>query len=272
MDERPTRFELLLKATRPLRDKVASHDVYKSIETLGHVRLFMEHHVFAVWDFMALVKSLQNILTCTSVPWLPQGDPGSRRLINAIILDEESDDSGQGGYNSHFELYIQAMKQCGANTSCIDNFVVRLRNGEDVLAALHHCNAPQPSQTFVKTTWQILSSRLPHKIAAAFAMGREEIVPDMFEIVIQNIQVRFPKQTTRFGYYLKRHIKVDRDRHTPMSMRMLAELCGEDTNKWQEATETVRIALEARIRFWDEVKEQISHSSFQDNKARTGLR
>ena len=90
--------------------------------------------------------------------------------------------------------------------------------------------------------------------------------------VIQNIQVRFPKQTTRFGYYLKRHIKVDRDRHTPMSMRMLAELCGEDTNKWQEATETVRIALEARIRFWDEVKEQISHSSFQDNKARTGLR
>ena len=189
-----------------------------------------------------------------------------------ITLDEESDDNGQGGYISHFELYLEAMKQCGANTARIDNFVVRLRNGEDVLAALHHCNAPRPSQTFVKTTWQILSSRLPYKIAAAFAIGREEIVPEMFQVVIQNIQVRFSKQTTRFGYYLERHIKIDRDRHAPMSMRMLAELCKEDTDKWQEATETVRMALEARIRLWDEVKEQMSYSSFQDNKACTGLR
>jgi len=260
MDERPARFESLLEATRPLRDQVASHEVYRSLETLEHVRLFMEHHVFAVWDFMSLVKSLQNILTCTSVPWVPQGDPVSRRLINEITLDEESDDSGEGGYISHFELYLQAMKQCGANTACIDDFVVRLRHGEDVLAALHHCHAPQPSHTFVKTTWQILSSRLPYKIAAAFAIGREEIVPEMFQVVMQNIQARFPEHTTRFGYYLERHIKVDRDRHAPMAMRMLTELCGEDTDKWQAATESARMALTARIRLWDEVKEQIAHS------------
>lgn len=253
MDKHPTNFELLLEATRPLRDRVASHDVYRSLETLEHVRFFMEHHVFVVWDFMALVKSLQNILTCTSVPWLPQGDPVSRRLINEITLDEESDDSGQGGYLSHFELYLEAMEQCGANLSCINDFVVRIRNGEDVVAALHNCKAPQPSKTFVTTTWQIISSRSPHKIAAAFAIGREEIVPEMFQVVIQNIQERFPKQMTRFGYYLERHINVDRDRHAPMAMRMLTKLCGDDIDRWQEATEAARIALQARLRLWDEV-------------------
>ena len=258
MDKHPTHVESLLEATRPLRDRVASHDVYRSLDTLEHVRLFMEHHVFAVWDFMALVKSLQHILTCTSVPWAPQGDPVSRRLINEITLDEESDESGEGGYISHFELYCEAMAQCGANPSCINDFVARIRTGEDVLAALQHCNAPQPSQTFVTTTWQILSSRLPHQIAAAFAIGREEIVPAMFQVVIQNIQARFPKHMTRFGYYLERHIKVDRDRHAPMAKRMLTKLCGEDTDRWQEATEAARIALQARIRFWDEIQEQMS--------------
>lgn len=263
MDEHPN-VESLLEATRPLRDRVASHEVYRSLDTLEHVRLFMEHHVFAVWDFMALLKSLQNILTCTSVPWVPQGDPISRRLINEITLDEESDDSGAGGYISHFELYLEAMEQCGANTSCINDFVARIRNGEDVLASLHHCNAPRASATFVTTTWQILSSRLPHKIASAFAIGREEIVPAMFQVVMHNIQERFPKHMTRFGYYLERHINVDRDRHAPMAMRMLTKLCGDDIDKWQEATEAARIALQARLRLWDEVEEHISRSRVQE--------
>ncbi len=267
MDKHPTHVESLLEATRPLRDRVASHEVYRSLDTLEHVRLFMEHHVFAVWDFMALVKSLQQILTCTSVPWVPHGDPVSRRLINEITLDEESDDSGQGGYLSHFELYLEAMEQCGANPSCINDFVARIRTGEDVSAALHHCNAPQPSQTFVTTTWQILSSRVPHQIAAAFAIGREEIVPEMFQVVIHTIQERFPKHMTRFGYYLERHINVDRERHAPMAMRMLAKLCGDEIDRWQEATEAARMALQARLRLWDEVKEHIAHSRVQEPAA-----
>jgi hypothetical protein len=54
-----------------------------------------------------------------------------------------------------------------------------------------------------------------------------------------------------FVDYLKRHIQVDAEEHTPMAMQMLADLCGEDEAKWRECEETVNAALAARTRLWD---------------------
>jgi hypothetical protein len=200
-----------------------------------------------------LVKSLQGMLTCARAPWIPQGDPVSRRLINELVLDEESDDDGAGGYASHFELYLEAMEQCGADASRIKDFVDRLRRGEDVLAALDSSNAPAASRRFVSHTWRIISSKSPHQIVAAFAIGREEIVPEMFQVVVRNIQERFPGRFSRFGYYLERHIHVDKERHAPMAARMLETLCGDDEAKWGEALDSAQASLKARVELWDGV-------------------
>ncbi|MBI4054947.1 MAG: DUF3050 domain-containing protein [Elusimicrobia bacterium] len=253
----PADLESLLEAVRPFRDRVASHSVYESLKTPERVRLFMENHVFAVWDFMSLVKSLQAALTCTAVPWVPQGDAVSRRLINEITLDEESDEDGRGGYASHFELYLQAMEQCGADTLPIRDFLKKIQESTSVLEALRLCPVPQAARSFVQTTWGIMKSGYPHRIAAAFAIGREEIVPEMFQIVIRNIHERFPGQMERLAYYLKRHINIDKERHWPMAMRMLEVLCGRDKNRWLEAAEAARTALKARIQLWDGVQRRI---------------
>lgn len=248
----------LQESLRPLRDQLMNHEVYRRLKTPDDLQIFMEHHVFAVWDFMSLLKTLQQSLTCVAIPWVPQGDPNARRLINEIVLEEESDEDGQDGYISHFELYHAAMVQCGADTSQIDNFLVRIHRGEPVQAAIERGGVPRGAQAFVKATWQIIESEASHRIAAAFTFGREDLVPVMFRPLVTDLQQRFPGQWNLLHHYLERHIALDEGHHTPLALRMLVSLCAGDQEKWQQADETSRAALHARVDLWDSVVELIT--------------
>lgn len=251
------RLEALCNALRPVRERLVTHEVYTRIETLQDVAIFMEHHVFAVWDFMSLLKSLQRLLSCVSVPWVPRGDRVSRRLINELVLGEESDEATGSGYVSHFELYRDAMVECRADTTPIDGLIGRLTRGEPVREALRNCGAPIASQAFVETTWKVVEAASPHGLAAAFALGREELIPDMFRHLIARLQRQFPGRLMTFQTYLDRHMHLDEDRHGPLAMQMLVSLCGDTAEKWGEAQTVAGACLQARINLWDGVVRQI---------------
>ena len=108
---------------QPQKDILLNHPLYKKVQNLDDLHRFLESHVYAVWDFMSLLKALQFKLTSTTTPWLPVGNPEIRYLINEIVLAEETDLNLDGGRQSHFEMYIDAMKICGANTFSIEEFL-----------------------------------------------------------------------------------------------------------------------------------------------------
>jgi hypothetical protein len=230
------------------RRQVIRHPMYAALDSAPAIRTFQEHHVFAVWDFMSLLKSLQRNLTCVDVPWVPSGPAGSRRLINDIVLVEESDER-QGGFISHFELYLEGMTEAGADTSVIDAFVGRLRAGQPVLKAIDEAKVPGPAAEFVRFTWGLIEGAPVHVQAAAFAFGREDLIPDMFQQVV-GVNERIGSLGT-FVDYLARHIQVDAEEHTPMAMQMVTDLCGDDEAKWAQCAETIKLALAARTRLWD---------------------
>ena len=247
-------IDRLKAAVEPARRKVLGHRVYGELRSLEAVGGFMECHVFAVWDFMSLLKSLQTRLTCTQVPWVPTGPGTSRRLINDIVLVEESDELG-GGFTSHFELYLDGMRQAGADTGRIERFLDLLRSGTAVAEALESAEVPAAAAEFVRTTWGFIESAPTHCQAAAFAFGREDLIPAMFDqVAALNAETG---GLSVFVDYLRRHIQVDEEEHTPMAMQMLADLCGDDEDKWRECEETVTAALGARARLWDGILERL---------------
>ena len=242
----------LQQAIEPLRREVVEHTVYRKLDSIERVRTFLDRHVFAVWDFMSLLKSLQRELTCVEVPWVPSGPTASRRLINDIVLVEESDELGEG-FISHFELYVEGMRQAGADPGPVNAFLDLLRTGTAVPEALKAAGAPQAALDFTGTTWEIIDNAPVHCRAAAFAFGREDLIPDMFA---QVITIDDPDGVlTVFKDYLARHIEVDGEQHTPMAMQMLIDLCGDDDAKWAACAETVRTALRARVELWTAIEE-----------------
>jgi Protein of unknown function (DUF3050) len=249
-DQTHKAIEKLKDAVEPARQKVISHPLYGELKTKKAVVTFMEHHAFAVWDFMSLLKTLQRNLTCVQVPWVPTGPVISRRLINDIALVEESDEL-DGSFISHFELYLDGMRQAGADTTRIDAFIDLLRVGKPVLPSLRAAGAPEPSAEFVAMTWEFISGAPVHCQAAAFAFGREDLIPDMFDqVAALNSKTG---DLSIFVDYLSRHIQVDSEEHTPMAMQMLVDLCGDDDAKWVQCEKTINQALAARLTLWDGV-------------------
>ena len=221
---------------------VVNHPLYNQLNTIEDVQKLMEIHVYAVWDFMSLLKGLQIELTCTTLPWKPVGDTKIRRLINSIVLEEESDVDSAGNPSSHYEMYLDAMKECGANTYEIDKFV---NSVSDV-------NLPKVNtaiDSFLATTFDILNSGEAHKIAAAFTFGREDLIPDMFTAIVNDLSKEH--KLDKFVYYLERHIELDGGEHGPLALELISNLCGEDKQKWKEVEETAIACLVARKELWD---------------------
>jgi hypothetical protein len=238
---------------KPLRQQLLQHPVYRAVNSVGRLQLFMEQHVFAVWDFMSLLKALQRTHTCMTVPWMPKGSRRVVRFLNEIVLGEESDEDGRGGYASHFELYLEAMKQIGASTFAIDSFVSLLGGNVDIERALTYSGAGFGAVQFVKNTWLCVNSGKPHCIAAAFTIGREDVIPEMFRQIVDALETQTPGQFDRIRYYLERHIEVDEGSHGPMALETIREMCGNNSTLWREAKDAASAALMARIRLWDSV-------------------
>lgn len=240
-----------------VQQQVTQHPLYTTIETIEQLRIFMSHHVFAVWDFMSLLKRLQQHVTTVTIPWTPYAHGHFTRFIHEIVLAEESDHDGQGGYASHYALYLQAMTQCGAHTATIEKFVSLVQAGVCVEQAWQHVHVPISVRNFVTHTLDIAQQGKPHEVAAAFLYGREDLIPEMFQTFVDRLRqqgMAYPKLT----YYLQRHIELDGDQHGPLAKRLLEALCGDDAQKWEEAYAVATQSLQQRVQLWDGVLKAVT--------------
>ncbi|MES2487411.1 MAG: DUF3050 domain-containing protein [Bacteroidota bacterium] len=240
------------------RKQLLDHPLYGKVKTIEDLRQFLQGHVYAVWDFMSLLKALQAKLTCTQVPWLPVGNPEIRYLINEIVLAEETDLTLDGKRQSHFEMYQEAMEACGADTTEIAAFLDDVVATQNILVSIKKSNLHKDIKAFLDFTFRVIDQGKPHEIAAAFTFGREDLIPGMFTEILRNFQANFPEtDLSKLIYYFERHIELDADEHGPMAMQMVIELCAGDAQKWKEVEEISALALQKRIGLWNAIEENI---------------
>ncbi len=253
------RLELLKKQISPLREQLINHPLYSHIHSLQDLNVFMEHHVFAVWDFMSLLKSLQRELTCIDIPWIPKGNAATRYLINEIVTGEESDIDHNGNRTSHFELYLSAMLQAGSDTTAINELIKGLGNNQNIKEALGNCSVSQPVLDFVQNTFDTIATGKAHTQAAVFTFGREDLIPGMFISFVRELNKHTADKASIFQYYLERHIEIDGEHHFHLAYQMTEQLCGDNGQYWNEATEAVKTALSSRIKLWDSILSEIKN-------------
>ncbi len=249
-------IDRLQAAIAPLRQALLGHRVYERLGSLPALRCFMQHHVFAVYDFMSLLKALQQKLTSVSVPWVPSSQPNGARLINEIVLGEETDEDGRGGFTSHYHLYLNAMREVGADTRVIEGIIQRLAAGDPIRDALVAGQAPDAARAFVGDSFQVIEAGDVVALTANFTFGREDLLPEVFHQVVQELD-RESGCLSQFQYYLQRHIELDGDHHGPLAHRLLDSLCGDSPEHWARATAAAINALQSRQRLWDGIAEAI---------------
>lgn len=241
-----------------LKKQLLNHDLYKNVTSIEDLHIFLENHIFAVWDFMSLLKGLQIHLTSVSIPWKPVGNPEIRYLINEIVVAEETDIAFDGSRQSHFEMYIDAMNQCGAQTKEIFEFLENVESTKNIFVSIKSSKLSEEVKAFLNYTFTIVEEGKPHKIASAFTFGREDLIPNMFTQILRNFQENFPEvNLSKLIYYFERHIELDADEHGPMAMKMIDELCGNDEKKWHEVEEVAIQALELRINLWNGIHKKL---------------
>jgi hypothetical protein len=213
----------------------------------------MEDHVFAVWDFMSLLKRLQQDMTCTRVPWFPADNARAARLINDIVIGEETDVGPDGSYVSHLDLYLRAMLDIGASTAQFERFSSLVQTGMPVEVTLERIGAPPHVQAFVAHTMALANSATTEEVLAAFFYGREDIIPDMFRRLLKTLYgAKHDNDRLRhFIYYIDRHIELDGDSHGPKGRELLDDLVANAPHKDERALRAACTSIEARIGLWD---------------------
>jgi hypothetical protein len=244
-----------------LRAALLDHPVYAEVASITDLRRFMEDHIFAVWDFMSLLKRLQQDLTCTRVPWFPADNAKAARLINDIVIGEETDVGPDGSYVSHLDLYLRAMADVGASTRQFDRFRSLARVAPSVEVAMARSGVPSHVKAFVAHTMTLAHSGSTEEVLAAFFYGREDIIPEMFRRLQKTLHgARHDTDSLRhFIYYIDRHIELDGDSHGPKGRELLDDLVADSSQNNERALRAACNSIEARIELWDGTLSKLRH-------------
>ena len=145
------------------------------------------------------------------------------------------------------------MREVGADTARAETFLEAVAQ-KGIDQALDETALPPSIDQFIRHTFNVIRSNKPWIICAAFAYGRESIIPDMFQRLRQSEAMQ-SVNCPAFDYYLARHVEVDggvKDSpgHGELALQLLDRLCEGIADRCAEGERAGVEALRMRSEFW----------------------
>lgn len=251
-------------------EEMKNHRVFDLVKTKEDLQVFMQMHCYAVWDFMTLLKRIQTEYTGMRWPWAPPHPKRARlaRLVNEIVLAEESDDDGQGGYCSHFVLYEKAMLEVGADINTVNSFLMKVRMGippvESAARALINLSEEVRNavMAYIGDTTSVARNAPNEEVVAYFLFGREDSVPAMFSNLLAKLG-DLKESAPVFVRYLQRHIELDGEHHSAAVAELLEVELDKNPIRTKNALNAAINAVKARIALWEAVAFQLEERQRQ---------
>lgn len=190
-----------------MREYLITHPLYTSLNNLDRVRVFTENHVFSVWTFMCLLKSIITNLedTTSSYLWTGVKDPRLYRALCEIWIDEASD-TVNDGIQSHLDLYLQSMEEIHADTTVILQLLERVRT--DHHFSLEDLPILASTKEFIQKQFHVINTYSFEDTLTYFAYGRELLIPEMFRPLFEYLKTQ-DIPCPHFLLYLEKHIHLD---------------------------------------------------------------
>ena len=249
-------LEIYKKELNQLKKSIRKHSLFSNKLTNRQIAIFMESHIYSVWGFMSLLKSLQYGLSSNNLPWIPTSNTtnGLINFINEIVLSEESEYIKGIGFTSHFEIYLLAMKKIGAKANEIKKLIKNIEKNKKYKDAILDIKINKEVKDFLDFDIKTSQSNSLPKIIGGFTLAREQVIPNMFEYIIPAIKDK--KSAKYFITYLKRHITIDGDRHGPLATRLLKTICTSNNDMCIAYKSGIK-SLKLRLKVWDKVASEL---------------
>jgi radical SAM protein with 4Fe4S-binding SPASM domain len=226
------------------REAVVSHGVYAAASSPAVLRAFMESHVFAVWDFLALLRRLRGEIS----------QPASSGYLEEVLRAEESDLWEDGRSASHLDRYLEAMEEVGADTALFRAFQSRLAAGDAPDVALEAVGAPWPVRHFVSDTLSWASNGDLAEVAAVYLYSREDVLPEIYQRLLTVCEGQ--GEASRLVEYLERHLARYGEDTASQAKHIMDQITGQDPKVWDRAALAAERALLARKALWDGILAQ----------------
>lgn len=240
-----------------ITESLKQHNAFNYVTTSTKLRLFGQYHIFVIWNYWHTWDKLDKALQSLDNP--------ARNAALSVYLRQHTPELGnelrsnflRSFQNSQIKLAAPQYRfwhELDADFSLLQMLLNWLHQSKRSCPPLGRLNFPSHLSNFVRYTLESSSDLLPHELAINLFTSSQSMGWSRARGMVSFNRAN-PAQVRRETSALR---LVD-NYNTDPYLHILADLCSDDPDAWQEAAFSAHRAVKVHLKFWDGVEKELKY-------------